>query len=211
MTKIEQLMEEIRDTIPTLQGWATVEKAQTLAMFVLTMRPRTVVEIGVFGGRSLIPMAMALRHLGSTGRVVGIDPWSMDASIVGQEGENREWWGKLNHEAIFQGFLTTINKMGLNEVVEIRRMTSDDYEPKNGISILSIDGNHGPQVLRDIKRYAPKVAIGGYLILDDLHWSGGNVNVAFDKLIQSHAGPKFVERFKESGDHDDYAVLQRTR
>ena len=40
---------------------------------VLALRPAVVVEIGVWRGSSLLPMALALKELGR-GQIVGVDP-----------------------------------------------------------------------------------------------------------------------------------------
>ena len=48
-----------------LAGWCSREKSLTIARMVLQERPKTCVEIGIFGGRSLVPCAAALRHIGA--------------------------------------------------------------------------------------------------------------------------------------------------
>ena len=55
---------DIADVVPRLNGWCSVNKAQHLAAMVCALQPVTAVEIGVFGGKSLIPMAMAMKRIG---------------------------------------------------------------------------------------------------------------------------------------------------
>ena len=65
-----------------LEGWCSEQKASILVELVLKTRPEKIVEIGVFGGKSLVPMACALKENGS-GKIYGIDPWSSAESVVG--------------------------------------------------------------------------------------------------------------------------------
>ena len=52
------------------------------------------VELGVFAGRSALPIAIAHHDLGR-GIVIGIDAWSINATKEGQNSkENDEWWEK---------------------------------------------------------------------------------------------------------------------
>ena len=48
-----------------LEGWCAKDKAATLIDLVLMLKPKIVVEIGVFGGKSLVPIAYALQETGS--------------------------------------------------------------------------------------------------------------------------------------------------
>ena len=59
-----------------------------------------VVEIGVWGGKSLVPMANALRANGS-GKIYGIDPWDNQESIKEIMNEaNLEFWNRADHSSI---------------------------------------------------------------------------------------------------------------
>src|SRR5260221_9575485 len=48
------LFRTISELVPRCHGWATVEKAFTLAGVALALRPEIIVEIGVWGGRSIL-------------------------------------------------------------------------------------------------------------------------------------------------------------
>lgn len=175
MTK---LFEEISILLPKLHGWCTVEKAQQLAATVIALRPLVTVEIGVWGGKSFIPMAMAHREIGR-GNAWAIDPWSPAASAIDMAGPDAEWWGKVaDHDLVYADFLNRLNEVHAANCVVIRRMKSDDAEIPHTIDLLHIDGNHGDQALKDAQRYAVKVRVGGMCCLDDLDWSGGAVRRA---------------------------------
>ena len=170
---------------PAPDGWATVEVAHTLAAIALAIRPNVCIEIGVFGGRSLIPVAMALKQNGS-GVIHGIDPWSAGESVKGQSGKDKEWWSSQKmHQDVYERFIANVHKLGVHNHVEIHRVTSDEYPADRGsIDLLTIDGNHGPQALVDIKRFTPHVSVGGFVYLDDLHWDGEHVSAGLDWMTE---------------------------
>lgn len=173
---------QIATVLPTLQGWCTLEKALALADAVLELKPDIVVELGVFGGSSLIPMALACKQLGR-GTVVGVDPWSKSASVEGYDAANAEWWGKLDHDAIMQGFLDAIAKLELTQRVVVKRLKSDDFPPPTVIDLLHIDAQHTDQAVRDVERFVPHVRKSGLVCVDDIEWSGGGVRRAVDLLL----------------------------
>src|SRR5579863_7037302 len=77
-----------------LEGWCWFEKAIAMAELIEMERPETVVEVGIFGGRSFIPQALQIRDNGK-GRIYGMDPWQAASSIEGEHAkEDREWWEK---------------------------------------------------------------------------------------------------------------------
>lgn len=181
-----------------LQGWCSSEKAAMLASLVFAARPKVIVEIGVFGGKSFIPMAMALKAVGG-GVAIGIDPWSRDESIKNESKENVEWWGKLDHGAIYAGFVDSITRLGLQNHTHISRMPSDSVAPPSNIDILHIDGSHTQQALRDAERFSIHVRVGGYCFMDDIGWDGGGPasgvtfieSIGFKKLYHMDTGAMF--------------------
>ena len=64
-------------------GWCKLEKANALAAAIVSIQPNLIVEVGVWAGRSLIPMALSLKYLGK-GKILGIDPWRAADSEIGQ-------------------------------------------------------------------------------------------------------------------------------
>jgi len=178
------LNELIVDLTPRLHGWAEIPKALTLAHYVLALRPKVIVEIGTWGGRSAFPMILACKQIG-IGKVTCIDPWNSEASADGQVTEvDKRWWGSMvNHQIVYEDFLRHVQSLQIEQFVEVHRIKSDDYEPPKAIDILHLDGNHGPQAVKDAERYAPFVRAGGVCILDDLNWAGGYVKRAAEFLV----------------------------
>lgn len=154
-----------------LEGWCAKQKASILIDLILMLKPETVVEIGVFGGKSLVPMAYALRENGR-GRVYGIDPWDSGESAEGMDGINHEYWSQVDHEGILRGLQEKILKFGLSNQIQLIRQTSEDAEPIENIDILHIDGNHSEQASYiDVIKWVPLVKKGGLIIFDDVNWS----------------------------------------
>jgi hypothetical protein len=189
------LRREIEEAAPEGGDWCSPDKAIQLAALVLELRPRLVVELGVWRGGSAVPMAIALRHLGD-GQLLAIDAWSTEASVAGQGGINAAWWqsvGDEGHERARQTLLTRLKKHRLSpERCTVRRQRSDVAVVPAGIDILHHDANHGPQVVADIERWAPAVRVGGFLILNDLDWPGGHVRRARDRALELG----FVEQYR---------------
>jgi predicted O-methyltransferase YrrM len=190
----DSLRISIRATL-SCDGWCTQEKATALAELVLSENPRRIVEIGVFGGRSLIPMALAANESNRPAEVIGIDPWKKDAAIEGSlDPKDKEWWSKVDLEEIYQKFRQNLRFFGVDDIVEVWRKTDTESLPMfvhESICILHVDGNHSPEVSRRyIDQWLPKVKKGGILIMDDIDWPTQADTV---KLIESLCDPVRVE------------------
>ena len=160
-----------------LEGWCSQEKAFILIDLVLKTRPDIIVEIGVFGGKSFIPMAYALKVLGK-GKAYGIDPWDKQESIQGLENPlNKEWWGMLNHLDIMHGLIAKIKEFQLEEQIDLIQNTSSGASIIEGIDILHIDGNHSEEsCYSDVLKWVPLVKKGGWIIFDDISWHENGLN-----------------------------------
>jgi hypothetical protein len=191
-------------------GWCSIEKAQVLAATVFALRPETVVEIGVYAGRSFIPMALALQRLGR-GRAIGIDPYDAQVSAAGEEESNREWWGSFDHGVIEDFCLTCVRALDLDGFVTMEKRRSDEVPPPENVGLLHVDGAHTEQAIRDVKRFAHNVMIGGVVCLDDILWSSGAVSEAAEVLrlmgfeeLYRVIGPEEGTRF-----YNNWAMFQR--
>lgn len=183
--------------------WTSLEKAQVLAALVVGLRPKLIVEVGVWEGDSIMPMLLALRHV-ACGTAVAIDPWSAEASMEGQEDVHREWWSKAPHEAALETFRARMVRSEVDDICEVIREKSDHVNVADlgAVGLVHIDANHGPAATRDIARFAPRLPIGGVLVLDDLEWPGGGVLAGYHQAV----GMGFVELYRLGTG----CVMQRT-
>lgn len=173
---INRIVDEFTEN--RIPGWCELDKALDLAATVIALRPKKVVEIGVYGGKSLLPMALACESINS-GIVIGIDPWSPVASTEGYTGDNATWWSKLDHEGIYRSFVENVVRLGLANRVAIERAKSDDAAVPTTIDLLHIDGQHTEQAIRDVNRFAVNVRVGGIVCVDDINWKNdGRPDVA---------------------------------
>ncbi|MGV1047669.1 MAG: class I SAM-dependent methyltransferase [Solirubrobacterales bacterium] len=198
-----KLFRTIMTTIPTMDGWCSVEKAVALAGLVITMKPMMCVEIGVWAGRSLLPMAWALKENGN-GRVIGIDPYSAQESAKNEFAGNEEWWGKQDHEIIMKKFQSFVRNFSLESVVQLIRKPANDAEPVR-TALLHIDGSHTEQAVKDAERFGAMVPVGGIVVLDDIAWVGGAVLRAIDTLEDMG----FVERYRNT--EQSWNIMQRVK
>lgn len=193
------------------EGWCSQAKAQLLVDLVLEHKPALACEIGVWGGASLIPIALALEQLGK-GKVFGIDPWTPADAIEGMlEQANVDWWKGVSYEQPFRSCLAHIHGLGLTGYVEILRARSEDVVGKfadASLGLIHFDGNHSKGVsLRNVTAYWPKLAPGAIAVLDDVNWTEANektqaesvdfILAAADKIAECDDGNCHVYRLKD--------------
>lgn len=181
------LIEQIKTLLPKIHGWCSIEKATKFVEIILEHKPTLCVEIGVFGGSSLIPQALALQH-NNHGVVYGIDPWTKSDALEEMiSEENKEWWGKLDLEEIYNHCFNHILTLDLNNHCKLLRDKSENVVNNfqdNDIDLLHIDGNHSEALsYKDAVLYLPKVKSGGHIFFDDIWWTEGDSNVTTRKAI----------------------------
>lgn len=188
-------MAEVEASVPAGGTWCSLEKATTLAAIVVALRPKVVVELGVWEGGSAIPMGIALRRVGS-GQLVAVDAWSAKASTSGQAGVHLTWWGQKmgqeGHDRAREKFMARLEKHGItsDRCLVVRARTDEAAVPPS-IDLLHHDANHGPQAVIDVERWAPAVRVGGILVIDDLDWPGPEA-AAVDRHVV-HARDRAIE------------------
>jgi hypothetical protein len=184
-----ELFRQIEELVPTLGDWSTPQKCCEFAAIVIATRPLVTVELGVWCGPGVFSMALAHR-INGTGKSYAVDPWSSEASAVGQDGENEKWWNdQAKHEYAFNKFVSTKAALSLEPWIDVQRTTSDKATIPDNVGLLLIDGNHGPQAVKDVERWAPSVTRAGFVYLDDLGWAGGAVAEAGNLLIKLGFSP----------------------
>ncbi len=169
--QIALVKQQVFEYMTELHGWCSPEKAGFLIDLIAKIKPQVIVEIGVWGGKSLIPMARALKE-NKQGIIFGIDPWASDESVQWiMEEANRNFWNNANHEWVYQHLIQKIAKFDLQNQVQLIRSTSEGAAPIQGIDILHVDGNHSdPTSYLDVTKWVPLMNSGGWIIFDDMRW-----------------------------------------
>jgi hypothetical protein len=173
-TQVNELKNQVCNVRPALEGWCTEEKALQLVDLVLEIEPQVCVDIGVFGGSSLFPIALSLKYL-NQGIVFGIDPWDKLECIRyydplnKKDQENCAWWGNLDLNRVYKSYLENLRRFGLESYCTTLKLTSEKAASAiPPIDLLHIDGNHSALVFtQDVRLYLPKVRAGGYILLND--------------------------------------------
>jgi predicted O-methyltransferase YrrM len=173
----EDLQLEIDRLLPRLEGWCTPRKAAWLAQLVTTHQAARICEIGVYGGRSLLPMALAARRLPGAA-VWGIEPWSNAvATAYADAPEHEQWWAEVDLAAIKRSLFAAILACDLTAIVKLIELPSDAARlgclslPAMRFDLLHIDGAHAEaQACADVTGWLPLLAPGGIVVLDDIGW-----------------------------------------
>lgn len=186
-----------------LQGWGSDHPL--LPQAIRALRPRLIVEVGSWKGRSAVAMADACRQLDLTTTIVCVDTWlgSPEHFLGHQKAELRPSLHMAHgYPRLYFQFVANVLHRGHEARIVPLPQTSD-----NGAEILRrigarpdlvyIDAAHEEQpVLQDLRAYFPLLADGGVLIGDD--YKHGPVARAAHRFAEergrpSHAdGKKFV-------------------
>lgn len=169
-----RLRQRVGDAIPSLHGWTTVDKGVRMAEIVVEARSARSVELGVFGGRGTISLAIGHEVIG-VGEVLAIDPWAKAASLEGDNSpENDEWWGKLDHEAIYASCIEAMRSSGVDRWCRVLRERSADAVRRvtdASVAVMHQDSNHSEVISSaEVEQWVPKLRPDGWWIADDTDW-----------------------------------------
>jgi len=170
------LSTKVQEALQNIAGWCNEEKAELFSYYLKPSPcPKLCVEIGVFGGRSLVVLGLLLKELGEgSGVVLGIDNWPKDAIAEGNDEKDMDWYLSKDLEPIYQGCLSHIRRYEIESHCAVLRLSSENASfvfPDSSIDLIHIDGNHSEKVsCRDVDIYLPKVKSGGIVVFDDINW-----------------------------------------
>src|SRR4051812_40782905 len=105
----------LEEVVLSLQGWCTPEKAMRLNELVKESGSMLTVELGVFGARSFIPLAIGHKEKGS-GFAIGIDSWKKDTSLHGtNDPANDEYWKNVDFKSVYRSVQQAIEENQLSD------------------------------------------------------------------------------------------------
>ena len=184
---MEEIIKLTENVLPQLHGWCALEKAKKFIELIYKNKPELCVEIGVFGGASLIPQAIALSY-NKKGKIYGIDPWTNDCALEEMINEDhKKWWGGVDLEQIYNSCCQKIEQLNLQNYCELIKDKSENVFinfQDQSIDLLHIDGNHSEALsYKDAVNYLPKVKVGGHILFDDIWWTEKDNYVTTRKAI----------------------------
>ena len=174
----------------TLAGWCSNAKSYMLYSLVRETKPTMAVEIGIYGGRSIVPIALALRD-NKAGEVTGIETWSAAASTKYRTNISNDFsWSVADYGEVKRSFLRYVLDHGLDNVIRIVEASSDRaHLLLDTIDFIHVDGGHSSfGAAQDIVTYVPKVRQGGIIVFDDIDWAttGPAVEILLDTCRLLH-------------------------
>lgn len=161
-----------------ITGFCWEEKALKIAEIIWTLKPRWSVEIGVYGGKSFIPIGTVISYIDKNQglhRALGVDVWEANAAADCYENtphdvfwRNQKLLDKVRNEA-FQ-HVNNLQTLSVQLYIGTSEQASKCFQ-QNEISFCHIDGNHSEQhVYRDISNWWSKIHTNGVIVLDDIGW-----------------------------------------
>ena len=158
--------------VTALEGWCSPQKSLLLYSLTRAHKPKTVVEIGIYGGRSIVPIAAALKDNG-VGQVYGIETWSGSAATSYRTNiANDFWWQNIDFPKLKGDFLQFVVQHQLQDTIRVVEAASDRCAGLfDRIDLLHIDGGHSTYgAAQDVVNYVSKVPSGGIIVYDDINW-----------------------------------------
>lgn len=160
-SEVRQFIEEVVASVPLDYGGGSGSaKALVIADLIARDGVRDTIEIGVYRGRSLLPVAAMLRITGA-GVATGVDPWSVEEALQEETHavgpEVNEWVRSQPWDETYQSLLKRIEDSRLTEHCRVLRMTSEEAAPEfaeASVDLVHIDGNHDQAAVeRDVELY----------------------------------------------------------
>lgn len=175
----------LEHTYRSIEGWFTFPRLYRRAIRKVP-DGGTLVEIGVWKGKSLLFLATESIKSGKDHRIVAIDPWEDDGASVGETADS---------DAAYADFQRNIAPA--SERVEVMRTTSLEASREfadESIDFVFVDASHRYEdVLADLETWAPKVRPGGVIAGHDFHWKGVNRAVREFTSSEGLGGPRATE------------------
>ncbi len=135
---------------------------------VEALRPKSIVELGTYGGYSYFAFCQAVQRLGLDTRCHAIDTWKGDEH-AGFYGEDVYEAVSARNECLYAAFSTLV------------RSTFDEALPRfddASIDLLHIDGRHRlTDVRHDFETWRPKLSEGAVVLFHDTNVRQGDFGV----------------------------------
>ena len=149
------------------------EKVIFLMDHIYKTRPKTCVEVGVYTGSSLLPVAAVLKYHGH-GVIFAIDAWSNKEATRNMSPKDTSlgFWSNVEMGAAYDKFKERLHDWDVRKQCVIVSTASTNVASKlKEIDFLHLDGNHTESgALSDATLYLPQVKRGGYILFSRLFY-----------------------------------------
>src|SRR6185295_12017885 len=165
---LRQRLDAVVNSIPMdFGGGSGLAKALTCAALIMRHDLTSYVEIGVYRGRSLLPVAAVFEFF-SRGSAVGIDPWTTSEAtqqdlhlFPAAAATVNDFVAGLDWDGMFDDVTRQIADHGLGAHCRLVRARASDAAAGfevGSVDLLHVDGNHDEAaVLEDLDNYLPKM------------------------------------------------------
>jgi predicted O-methyltransferase YrrM len=173
--------DDLWEVVEIVPGWFARVHAAGLYRVLSSERPRTIVEIGSYLGRSTVFFGRTIKQLGIDGRIVSVDPHTGDRHVLEQLA--------VPTLPSYELFSHHVAAASVEDVVTARVMTSTQaaLEEMGPVDLLYVDGWHSyDAVVADGKAWLPKLSERGLVVFDD-YLMHGEVASAVEDLARSGA------------------------
>lgn len=177
---MENVRKIIEKDLEKIEGWCSLDKAMFLIKLVEEYSVTSHLELGVYCGRSLLPVALAIKEVCSKksilSDIVGCDSWNLTYTTQGTPDPSRDalrdkWWSQIDHTGLFLYTINLMKKYDVHKNVRLIRLSSLEYAKcvdSNSLDMLHQDGNHSTEIsLQEVELYYDKVKKGGLWVFDD--------------------------------------------
>lgn len=160
-----------------LQGWGSDHPV--FAEAIRALKPRLIVEVGTWKGRSAVRMADICKTAGIETTIVCVDTWLGSPEHFLRK-DRPDGWDSLRmrhgYPQLYYQFLANVLHHGHEDMIVPLPQTSDNAaiileRIKVPVDILYVDAAHEHlPVLQDLRSYWPLLRDGGVLIGDDFKY-----------------------------------------
>lgn len=179
-----------------IEGWCSKEKALKMATLIKTND--FCVELGVWGGRSLLPMCFMTKNI-----VIGIDAWSKNSALEGENSNsNNNWWLTVDYDKMFEYTkdLLTKYKCYNSRIIRANSNEVHNFFQDESIDFLHQDSNHSETIsCQEVELYNKKVKKNGIWVFDDTDWE---TTKKAQKLLEQYG-------YKEIYDSGSWKIYRR--
>jgi hypothetical protein len=161
-----------------LQGWRS--QHPFLSSLIEELCPRTIVEVGVWKGTSVLTMAEKIQECSLDCAIIAVDTW---------RGSSEHWCQPENYRLmkvqnglprLYEAFMANVIAKSLQGYVvplPVDSLTAYEILKQKVIhpELVHIDAGHGYQsVSRDLEMWSDLLSPGGSIIMDDYDWDDEN-------------------------------------